>query len=145
MADGIEFFDEIVRAEIALYNEVDARIKAAHGVTVGTVEVLSLIERVEHARVDDIVRALDLRVGTASKIVDRYAAAGWVERIANPNDRRSSWLVLTDAGRKLLADATPTFEASVRALTHGLSAAELRTLRTLLAKLATSVESAQPS
>ena len=146
MAEGVEFFDELVRAEILLYNTVDAQLKSAHDVTVGTVEILSLLESIEHPRVDDIVRALDLRVGTASKVVDRYVAAGWVERTANPNDRRSSWLVVTDAGKKLLAAATPAFEASVHSLTGGLTKAELRSLRTLLAKLSASIEGAvQPS
>ena len=145
MADGIEFFDELVRAEILLYNTVDAHLKSTHDVTVGTVEILALLESIEHPRVDDIVRALDLRVGTASKVVDRYVAAGWVERTANPNDRRSSWLVVTDAGKHLLAAAQPEFEASVHTLTAGLTKTELRTLRTLLGKLAASVEGAQPS
>ncbi|GAA4159953.1 hypothetical protein GCM10022286_15260 [Gryllotalpicola daejeonensis] len=145
MGASIDFFNELVRAEILLYNSVDARLKAEHGVTVGTIEILSLIAATEHARVDDIVRALDLRVGTASKVVDRYAAAGWVERIPNPDDRRSSWIVLTDAGVKLLAEGTPTFEASVRRLTAALSQSEQRTLRTLLTKLAASLEATQPS
>jgi DNA-binding MarR family transcriptional regulator len=142
---SIDFFDELVRAEISLYNAVDARMKAEHGVTVGTIEILSLIAQAEHARVDDIVRALDLRVGTASKIVDRYAAAGWVERIPNPDDRRSSWIVLTDAGAKVLAEGTPTFEASVTDLVSGLSSGELRTLRALLVKLAASVDARRPA
>ena len=145
MSASIDFFDELVRAEISLYNAVDARMKAEHGVTVGTIEILSLIAQAEHARVDDIVRALDLRVGTASKIVDRYAAAGWVERIPNPDDRRSSWIVLTDAGAKVLAEGTPTFEASVTDLVSGLSSGELRTLRALLVKLAASVDARRPA
>ncbi|GAA4177315.1 MarR family winged helix-turn-helix transcriptional regulator [Gryllotalpicola koreensis] len=145
MSASIDFFNELVRAEILVYNGVDARMKAEHGVTVGTIEILSLIDSTEHARVDDIVRALDLRVGTASKIIDRYASAGWVERLPNPDDRRSSWIVLTDAGAKVLAEGRPAFEASVRDLVSGLSHSELRTLRTLLVKLAASIEAGQPS
>jgi DNA-binding MarR family transcriptional regulator len=133
---GIDFFDDLVRVEIAVYNQVDERIKAAHGVTVGTVNVLGLIARTENARVDDIVRSLEIRVGTASKIVDRYVADGWVERIPNPNDRRSSWLVLTTAGAKLLALASPTFEASVTEIaSSALTQAEMARLHELLAKL----------
>ncbi|WP_022882603.1 MarR family winged helix-turn-helix transcriptional regulator [Gryllotalpicola ginsengisoli] len=137
----IDFFRVLVRAEILLYNEVDERIRSAHEVTVGTLEILDLLTRLEHPRVDDIVRELDLRVGTASKVVDRFAASGWVERVPNPHDRRSSWLVVTDAGRKLLAAAKPTFEASVDELAgSALTASELRTLRRLLGKLAAGLE-----
>jgi DNA-binding MarR family transcriptional regulator len=136
MSTSTDFFDDLVRAEIVVYNRVDERIRAAHGVTVGTVNVLSLIERTENARVDDVVRGLELRVGTASKIVDRYVEAGWLERLPNPGDRRSSWLVLTDAGRQLLAAAVPTFEASVDDLVSGaLSYDEAAQLHVLLRKL----------
>ena len=136
MDTGIDLFDDLVRAEIAVYNQVDERIKAAHGVTVGTVNVLRLIERTDNARVDDLVRALELRVGTASKIVDRYVEAGWLQRVPNPGDRRSSWLVLTDAGRELLATGVPTFEASVTEIVSGvLTTAETAQLHGLLAKL----------
>ncbi|GAB3611981.1 MarR family winged helix-turn-helix transcriptional regulator [Humibacter ginsengisoli] len=146
MGRGIDFFDDLVRAEIAVYNQVDERIKAAHGVTVGTVNVLSLIERTENARVDDLVRALELRVGTASKIVDRYVEAGWLERVPNPGDRRSSWLVLTDAGRELLAAGAPTFEASVTDIVSGvLTNAETTQLHGLLAKLRAGLRGEQSS
>jgi len=141
----IEFFNQLVRAEILLFETMDERMKTEHGVTVGTVNVLSLLAAVEHPRVDDLVRALDLRVGTASKIVDRYVEAGWIERTANPHDRRSSWLVVTPAGRELLAAARPAFDAGVRELASGLSAAEQATLQKLLGKLAASIEASQPS
>ncbi|GAB3800890.1 hypothetical protein GCM10028798_16060 [Humibacter antri] len=138
MDAGIDFFDDLVRAEITIYNQVDERIKAAHGVTVGTVNVLSMIDRTENARVDDLVRALELRVGTASKIVDRYVEAGWLTRVPNPGDRRSSWLTLTAAGKELLATAMPTFEASVTDLVSGaLTSAERAQLHGLLEKLRT--------
>jgi len=137
MDEQLDFFRQLVRAEILLYNQVDARIKAAHGVSVGTIELLSMLSRLEHPRVEDIVRELDLRVGTASKVVDRLAEAGWLERTPNPHDRRSSWLVITDAGQALLKAAVPTFEASVRELAGvTLSAAEQRTLHGLLGRLA---------
>jgi DNA-binding MarR family transcriptional regulator len=146
MAVGTDFFDDLVRAEITLYNRVDEQIKAAHGVTVGTVNVLGLIARTERARLDDVVRMLELRVGTASKIVDRYAEAGWLERVPNPDDRRSSWLVLTDAGKQLLASAEPTLEESVAELTsRALTAAEFTRLHALLAKLRAGLRADQPS
>ncbi|MCL2515372.1 MAG: MarR family winged helix-turn-helix transcriptional regulator [Microbacteriaceae bacterium] len=141
----IEFFNQLVRTEILLFDRMDERMKANHGVTVGTVNVLSLLAGIEHPRVDDLVRALDLRVGTASKIVDRYVEAGWIERVANPHDRRSSWLVVTAAGRELLEAARPAFEVGVRDLAAGLSTAEQATLQKLLGKLAASIEGAQPS
>ena len=136
MDSGIQLFLDLVAAETRLYNLVDDRVRAAHGASVGQVRVLGIIARTENARVDDIVREIDIRTGTASKVVDRLEAAGWVRRAPNPHDRRSSWLALTDTGAALLEAATPTFEAAVREFTAGaLSDAELRTLAAGLAKL----------
>jgi DNA-binding MarR family transcriptional regulator len=137
---GIQLFEDLVRAETRLYNLVDDRVRAAHGASVGQVQMLGIIARTENARVDDIVREVDIRAGTASKAVDRLEAAGWVRRTPNPEDRRSSWLSLTDAGEKLLSAARPTFEAAVQELTGGtLTTAELRGLSAALAKLRTAL------
>ncbi|HVT71060.1 MAG TPA: MarR family winged helix-turn-helix transcriptional regulator [Trebonia sp.] len=141
--DPIQLFDDLVRAETRLYNLVDERVRTAHGATIGQVQTLGFIDRTENARVDDIGRYIDVRAGTASKIVDRLVAADWVRRTANPHDRRSSWLELTDAGARLLREATPTFETAVRGLTAGaLSAGELRTLAATLSRLRATLFSA---
>jgi DNA-binding MarR family transcriptional regulator len=109
------------------FSNAAADFRAAHGVTLGEVQLLGIIGRTGNARVDDIAREIDIRTGTASKAVDRVEAADWVRRTPNPHDRRSSWLSLTDAGGEVLAAATPAFEAAVQELTAGaLDAAELR-------------------
>jgi DNA-binding MarR family transcriptional regulator len=141
--DPIQLFDDLVRAETRLYNLVDERVRAAHGASLGQVQLLGLIDRTENARVDDISREIDIRAGTASKSVDRLEQAGWLRRTANPHDRRSSWLELTDAGARLLREATPTFETAVRELTAGaLSTGELRTLAATLTRLRATLFSA---
>lgn len=142
-ADPIRLFNDLVRAETRLYNLVDERVRAAHGASLGQVQLLGIIDRTENARVDDISREIDIRAGTASKSVDRLEQAGFMRRTANPHDRRSSWLELTEAGARLLREATPTFEAAVRELTTGaLSAGELRTLAVTLARLRATLFSA---
>jgi DNA-binding MarR family transcriptional regulator len=111
--DVAQWFKELVRAETRLYNAVDGRLRAAHGLTAGQYEILQLIAGTENCRVLDIVREIAITVGAASKAVDRIEAAGWCRRRANPHDRRSSYLELTDAGQLLLAAATPTFEEEI--------------------------------
>jgi DNA-binding MarR family transcriptional regulator len=142
---GIQLFLDLVRAETRLYNLVDERVRAAHGLTLGQVRLLGIIDRAGNARVDDIAQEIDIRTGTASKAVDRVEAAGWVRRTPNPHDRRSSWLSLTDAGAEVLAAATPAFEAAVQEFTAGaLDAAELRALAATLAKLRAALFDGQP-
>jgi DNA-binding MarR family transcriptional regulator len=64
--------------------------------------------------VQDIATELSITVGGTSKIVDRIEAAGQCARRANPDDRRSSIVELTPAGKRLLARATATFEDELR-------------------------------
>jgi DNA-binding MarR family transcriptional regulator len=61
-------------------------------------------------RVQDLASEFSITVGGASKVVDRVEAAGYCRRRANPDDRRSSIIELTPAGRRVLARATPIFE-----------------------------------
>ena len=70
-----------------------------------------------------------ITVGGASKIVDRLESAGLVARRANPDDRRSSLVELTDAGRAELVRAGSAFDDALqRRLGDRLDAATLAQL-----------------
>jgi DNA-binding MarR family transcriptional regulator len=106
-------FVDLVRVETRLYNLVDARLRREHGVTLGQVQTMQGIDRRGTCRVQDLAEEVDITVGAMSKAVDRIEAAGWCRRSANPDDRRSSLLSLTDAGRRVLGAAVPTFDDEV--------------------------------
>jgi DNA-binding MarR family transcriptional regulator len=74
---------------------------------------MQIIERTPECRVYDIAQALSITTGGVSKIVDSIESAGHAKRRPNPDDRRSSIIELTPAGKKLLAKATTTFEAEL--------------------------------
>jgi DNA-binding MarR family transcriptional regulator len=59
-------------------------------------------------RMSDLADALVLSRSGATRMVDRLAADGLVERITCETDRRGAWASLTDAGRTRLRRATPT-------------------------------------
>ena len=61
---------------------------------------------------------LDLRRDQQGRRPDR--GARWCRREANPDDRRSSLLVLTDSGWAELAASTPTFRAAMAEQVAGL-------------------------
>jgi MarR family multiple antibiotic resistance transcriptional regulator len=131
---------DLVRVETRLYNAVDARLKAAGGLTLPQLELLTVIRDVPGCRVLDVARTISITVGAASKAVDRLEDQGWCRRAVDPADRRSSVLSLTAAGSTALDRATPVFEAATRdtvgALLSGPDldrlAGLLRTLRTAL-------------
>src|SRR5882724_3133193 len=110
MADVKRLFSELIRFETDLWNAVDARLRAEHGLLLTWFEVMQVIAGYTRCRVLDIKEELSITVGGTSKLVDRIEAAGLCRRRANPDDRRSHIIELTAAGRRLLAKATRTFE-----------------------------------
>jgi DNA-binding MarR family transcriptional regulator len=50
------------------------------------------------ASVTDLARAAELNPGAMTRLLDRLAAKGLVERVADPGDRRALHIHLTDAG-----------------------------------------------
>jgi DNA-binding MarR family transcriptional regulator len=99
-----------VRFETQLWNALDARLRKDCGITLATYETLRVVATRDDCRVNDIAEALVVTVGGISKLVDRVEAAGLCRRRANPDDRRSSIIELTPAGRKALSQATAVFE-----------------------------------
>jgi len=71
---------------------------------------MQVMSKYTACRVFDIKEELSITVGGTSKLVDRIEAAGLCRRRANPDDRRSQIIELTPAGRRLLANATKSFE-----------------------------------
>lgn len=109
-------FSEIVRLETELWNAVEGRLRADFGVTLPVFEFLQAISRTPACRVQDIAAELSITVGGTSKIVDRIEASGYCARSANPDDRRSSIIKLTPAGKRLLPKLTGTVDDELRKL-----------------------------
>jgi DNA-binding MarR family transcriptional regulator len=114
VTDLRELFHQLIRFETELWDGIDRRLRAGHGLPMGTFDTMRVIERVPGCRVQDIAAELAITVGAASKVVDRIEAAGHCARRANPGDRRSSLVELTPAGAELLAAAGVTFDAELR-------------------------------
>lgn len=143
MTTSTDLFLDLVRAETRLYNLVDARIRTAHdGLSAGQLQLLQVIDEVPGCRVADVIRAVDITVGAASKAVDRLEALGLCRRVDNPQDRRSSILELTEHGQETYRSAWPTLGRAVADLTAGLSAGELEQVARTLATLRAQLESA---
>ena len=114
MTDLLVLFDQLIRFETELWNAVDARLRAEFDLPLSRLEPMQVIARRSSCRVYDIADELSITIGGTSKLVDRIEAAGYCVRRANPNDRRSSIIELTAAGRRVLAKATKVFEDELR-------------------------------
>ena len=127
MSDLRGLFNDLIRFEIDLWNAVDARLKSEFGLPLTHFEPMSVIDRIAGCRVYDIANELGITTGGTSKLVDRIEASGYCRRLPNPDDRRSSLLELTEAGRRLLTKAGAAFDEELQ-LRLG-SALPERTLR----------------
>ncbi|GAA2760169.1 MarR family winged helix-turn-helix transcriptional regulator [Actinopolymorpha rutila] len=71
-----------------------------------------------------------------TRLVDRLEAKGLVRRAPDPADRRAVVVELTTAGRALIPELPPVFEAVATELTHGVDAGDAaELLRAMLTNL----------
>ena len=145
MTDLTRVFTDLVRYETRLYNVLAERLRAEHGLSLGQFEFLRIVgDRAGTCRVQDIAEDIAITVGATSKAVDRLEAAGWLARRPNPENRRSSLIELTSAGRRLLAAATPAFEDGLRTWLAGpLTGRSIDQLAAALSTLRQAVEQAR--
>jgi MarR family transcriptional regulator, organic hydroperoxide resistance regulator len=133
-------FSELVRLETELWNAVEGKLQADFGLTLPVFEFLQVMSRTPACRVHDIAAELSITVGGTSKIVDRIEASGYCVRSANPNDRRSSIITLTPAGKRLLPKLTAAVDDELRnRLGAGVPDRSLIQLAKTLTRLRTAV------
>lgn len=111
----MDFVDLIVRYETGLWNHLEDRLRDGGAVTLATLSALRVVDHHDRrARVQDVRADLRITVGAASKLVDRLERDGLAVRRPHPDDRRSSLVDLTPAGRDALATGTALLDEAVR-------------------------------
>jgi DNA-binding MarR family transcriptional regulator len=76
-------------------------------------------------------------------LIDRLEKSGWVERVADPVDRRVKLLTLTPAGDEILQKAEKTYTAEVIQAMSSFSAQERAMLSSLLEKIRAGLQPSQ--
>lgn len=136
----MEFFDTLVRYEIALWNAVDQELSRAGLVSLGQLHALRVVDRYDgQARVQELSSDIGITVGAASKLVDRLERDGLAGRSPNPANRRSSLISLTPTGQQALLNALEVARAAVERAVGG---EEVRPLSAALTRLQTRLDSA---
>jgi len=138
------FFDDLVRCETRLYNAVGEKLRDAHGIVAFQFEILRYLRDHPRSRVADVAATFAAGIGAISKGVDRLEARGWVTRLANPVDGRSSLISLTTSGAALVAEADRTFSDRLDELVAPVvSASQIDAARAALAALRQALEHAR--
>lgn len=113
------------------------------GLTNGDWKVLMSLQWAEENRrsAGELARRAELTSGTMTSRLDQLEAEGLVQRVRDPNDRRSVLVELTAQGRKKVGQAMGVQGEKEKILTAALSPKEMEQLNALLRKVMISVES----
>ncbi len=127
-----------LRAHVELTERMDRRLREAHGVSLREYEVLLALHdapRRRLRRVDLAARILLTQSGV-TRMLEKLERDGLVAKAAGEEDRRVSYAVLTERGRRRFAAAARTHRADIHALfTAQLTREDLGALDRVLAKL----------
>ena len=87
-------------------------------------------------RMQDLAKAIILSQSGLTRLLDRMAEAGLVDRTPCPHDRRGTYAVITEQGKAVYAEALPTHIRSIEAhfLSH-LDATDVQALAAAFAKI----------
>jgi DNA-binding MarR family transcriptional regulator len=115
---GLTAWIRLLRAHAALTRELDARLDAAHGLSLRDYDVLvQLYYAPEHRmRRVDIARTVILSPSGITRLLEGLERAGWVEKQHCEDDNRVIWAVLTDEGREKFEEAQATHAGDVQEL-----------------------------
>ncbi|GII80152.1 MarR family transcriptional regulator [Sphaerisporangium rufum] len=104
------------------------------------VTLLAALDRRGDLRVGELAEILDVDQSVISRHVTELVVRGWVERMPNPRDGRSSYLRLTPQGRQVMRESTDRLGARLAAMLDDWTDEEIATLGRLLARLRTSFD-----
>ncbi len=108
----------LLRVHAAMSKALDAELEAAHGLQLSSYEVLMYLADAEDERMRmcDLASSILLSRSGLTRLVDRLARDGLLQRVACDADARGAFAKLTPAGRQKLAEARATHLAGVRAM-----------------------------
>lgn len=135
---ALDAFVALLRAHGATTRDLSVRLQNEHGLTINDYEALLLLSRSEGERQRrvDLAEQLMLTASGITRLLEGLESAGYVDRAVCDTDRRVTYAVLTEAGRKKLEEASCSHVAAIReVLEERFDEAELEQLATLLARL----------
>lgn len=133
----ISTFGRLLEVQGRLERRLGADLEARFDLPHAWFEVLVRLARSEDGQLtmSGLADQVALTTGGITRLVDRMAAAGLVERRPCATDRRVSYAGITAAGRDRLAEAAVAHAANLRTVFAGFSPAEHATLDALLDRL----------
>src|SRR5215211_9390898 len=106
----------LLQTHAALARDLDADLRAAHGLPLTEFEILLWLTNrpCERMRMAELADTVLLSPSGLSRAVERLEARGLVQRIPCNEDRRGSYAALTDSGIDLVQSAGATHAVGIR-------------------------------
>lgn len=133
---------EIAETAHALRRSFDRRA-ATLGVTRAQWKVLFRLSRQPGLRQVELADKLDVEPITLSRIVDRLAEAGLVERTPDPADRRAWKLQVTETAQPLIAKLRILADGLIDDAFKGINEDDLARMRSNLARIRENLAAAE--
>jgi DNA-binding MarR family transcriptional regulator len=138
--DRITAFGLLVEANRRLTRTVELSLRKIHGIAIVDFEALVRLGRSADRRMSmsELADQMVLTSGGVTRLIDRLADAGFVERVSCPSDRRVQWAHLTDAGEQAVTAALETHLADLdKHFFSAMSPQEQKTMISVLDRLRT--------
>ncbi|WP_202903947.1 MarR family winged helix-turn-helix transcriptional regulator [Halomonas huangheensis] len=129
---------------------VDRRVAAvfrSYGLREGEFDLLATLYRRDSPQgmtPNALCEAVVLSSGAMTNRLDRLTERGLVERVANPEDRRSVLVRLSDSGHEMMPDLLDAYLAELKAMRSALGADQAEALTTGLRALLLALEGESP-
>lgn len=117
---------------------LDAQLKRDAGVTYFEFQALANISEAPNSarRMTELAEATTMSLSHLSRVITRLEKKGFVARIPDPKDGRSTFAALTPAGERALADALPGHLEQMRHIFFdNLTADELEVMTSVFGKI----------
>ena len=105
-----------IRAHASIVKELDAELRAAHGLPLSSFDVLVQLSLAPDDRMQmyELAEAVHISRSGLTRLADRLERQGLIERHRGERDPRRVFAYITRSGLERLAETTPTHLAGVR-------------------------------
>lgn len=144
---AVRAWARLLRAHASTKRLLTTQLQAEHGLTINDYEALMLLSRTEggYMKRVDLARSLMLTPSGVTRLLEGLEAAGLVEAMPCPSDRRVTYALITDQGRERVDAASCGHHNSIQSLLEDhLSKKEIDTVAEILGKLPGVADSDDP-
>lgn len=124
----------IMRASNLLVDDLKKTLKK-YPINVTEFSVMEFLYSKGEKSIQEIRDRILLASGSATYVVDNLERKEYVRRIVNQNDRRVTYIKLTETGKDLINDIFPTHKKNTKKIFNDLTNEELIILKEILKKI----------